>query len=187
MFQALSYFIISYRVRELLGPEYVENISSRSLRKTSDQRKLRLLSVYFSILEWWNIQLYQKRYFPTWQFGKIVVLVNFITQKLKRKHLAISVFSGQRFFWGNERKYFPHNSGLKHFILILVNLWKKKINWNDFCKEFCKKLLKNHNTWNIRHLINVSFVPSTPATQRISVKIVISNLCRHLPISHSLQ
>ena len=46
--------------------------------------------------------------FGTWQFGKIGVLVNFITQKLKSKHLAISVFSGQRFFWGNERKYFPH-------------------------------------------------------------------------------
>ena len=33
------------------GPEYVENISSRSLKKTSDQRKLRLLSVYFFIFE----------------------------------------------------------------------------------------------------------------------------------------
>ena len=34
------------------GPEYVENISSRSLKKTSDQRKLRLLNVYFSIFAW---------------------------------------------------------------------------------------------------------------------------------------
>ena len=33
------------------GLKYVENISSRSLKKTSDQRKLRLLSVYFSIFE----------------------------------------------------------------------------------------------------------------------------------------
>jgi hypothetical protein len=33
-----------------------------------------------------------------WHFSKIGVLVNFITQKLKSKHLAISVFSGQRFF-----------------------------------------------------------------------------------------
>ena len=184
MFQALSYFIISYRVRELLGPEYVENISSRSLRKTSDQRKLRLLSVYFLILEWWYIHLYQKKPFSHLAIWQNCCFGQFYHSKIE---IAISVFSGQRFFWGNERKYFPHNSGLKHFILILVNLWKKKINWNDFCKEFCKKLLKNHNTWNIRHLINVSFVPSTPATQRISVKIVISNLCRHLPISHSLQ
>ena len=34
-----------------LCPEYVENISSRSLKKPSDQRKLRLLSAYFSIFE----------------------------------------------------------------------------------------------------------------------------------------
>ena len=35
--------------------------------------------------------------------------------KLKSKHLAISVFSGQRVFWGNERKYFPHIPGLRTF------------------------------------------------------------------------
>ena len=40
----------------------------------------------------------KKSHFTTWQFGKVGVLVNFITQKLKSKHLAISVFSGQRFF-----------------------------------------------------------------------------------------
>ena len=36
----------------ILSPKYVENISSCSLKKTSDQRKLRLLIIYFSILEW---------------------------------------------------------------------------------------------------------------------------------------
>ena len=36
------------------GPKYVENISSRSLKKPSDLRKLRLLSVYFSIF--WVIE-----------------------------------------------------------------------------------------------------------------------------------
>ena len=82
----------------------MENISSRFLKKLSDQRKLRLLSVYFSVFEWRNLQL-----------GKIGVLVNLITQKLKSKHLAFSVFSGQRFFWGNERKYFPHISDLWDF------------------------------------------------------------------------
>ena len=46
------------------------------------------LSVHFSIFEWWNLQLYQKTLFGTWQFGKIGVLVNFIIQKLKSKHLA---------------------------------------------------------------------------------------------------
>ena len=37
--------------------------------------------------------------------------MNFIIPKLKSK--AISVFSGDRFFWGNERKYFPHIQGPK--------------------------------------------------------------------------
>ena len=55
-------------------------------------------------------------HFVPWQFGKIDILVNFITQKLKSKHLAISVFSGQSFFWGNEKKYFPHIPGLDHGI-----------------------------------------------------------------------
>ena len=45
---------------------------------------------------------------PLQQIGKIGVLVNFITPKLKSRHLPLSVFSGQRFFWGNEGKYFPH-------------------------------------------------------------------------------
>ena len=44
-----------------------------------------------------------------------------------------------------------------------------KINWNDFCKEFCKELWKKNNTWNIRHLVDESFVP---ANQRIILKIV---------------
>ena len=36
----------------------------------------------------------------------------------------------------------------------------KKINWIDFCKEFCKKLWKKNNTWNIRRLVDESFVPA---------------------------
>ena len=39
------------RTIDNLGLEYVENISSHSLKKPSDQRKLRLLSAYFSIFE----------------------------------------------------------------------------------------------------------------------------------------
>ena len=86
----------------------MENISSRSLKKTSDQRKLRLL---FQSL---SDKIIKKSHFTTRHFGKIGVLVNFITQKLTSKHLAFSVFSGQRFFWENERKYFPHILGPNH-------------------------------------------------------------------------
>ena len=40
-------------------------------------------------------------------------------------------------------------------------------------KEFCKKLWKQNNTWNIRRSVDESFVPATqqpsdPATQRPS-------------------
>ena len=42
---------IEFLLRCTLGPEYVENISSRSLKKTSDKRKPRVLSVYFSNFE----------------------------------------------------------------------------------------------------------------------------------------
>ena len=37
-----------------------------------------------------------------------------------------------------------------------------------FCKEICKYLWKNNNTWNIRCVIDKSFVPST---QHITMKI----------------
>ena len=43
------------------------------------------------------------------------------------------------------------------------------MNWQDFCKEFCKKLWNKNNTWNIKHLVDKSFVP---VTQRIILKIV---------------
>ena len=50
----------------------------------------------------------------------------------------------------------------KLFIFIFVILWKKnkKINWQDFCKEFARNHEKN-DTWNIRRLVDNSFVPSS--------------------------
>ena len=47
-------------------------------------------SVCFSIFEWWNLKLYPKKPFGTWQFGKIGVWVNFIIQKLR---FSLSQFS----------------------------------------------------------------------------------------------
>ena len=67
----------------------------------------------FRVLGMYNFELYQKStiwhlvIWQNWCFGQ------FYHQKLKSKHLAISVFSGQRVFWGNERKYFPHILGLR--------------------------------------------------------------------------
>ena len=75
------------------GKKYVENISSRSLKKTSDQQKLRLQSVYFQFS---SDKIDQNTNFAILSSGEMAffgITVNFITQKLKSKHLAISVFS----------------------------------------------------------------------------------------------
>ena len=57
---------------------------------------------------------------------------------------------------------------------------KKKMNWNNFCKEFCKKLWKN-NTWNIKRLVDESFVQSN---QRITYiedcRICIPNISYYI-------
>ena len=52
---------------------------------------------------------------------------------------------------------------LKTLYFYFCNFIKKnkKINWKDFCKEFCKKSWKKNNTWNIRQLVDDSFVPSS--------------------------
>ena len=68
------------------------------------------------------MQLYQKKLFGTWQFGKIGVLVNFIIQKfarLKSKHFS-------QFFWWE-----VNLRGLRGFILqkvqaLVVERQKKK-------------------------------------------------------------
>ena len=59
------------------------------------------LSVYFLIFEWQYLQLYHEKPFGAWQFGKIGVFVNFITQKLKSKHLIFLSFLWLGFTWGN--------------------------------------------------------------------------------------
>ena len=43
-----------------------------------------------------KLQLYQKKPYGTWQFGKIGVSVHFIIQKLKSKHLVCLSFFGER-------------------------------------------------------------------------------------------
>ena len=54
------------------------------LKKNCHQRKLRLLSVYFSIFDWWNWQLYKKESFchlaiwQNWCFGQFYQNTNLI-------------------------------------------------------------------------------------------------------------
>ena len=83
-----------------------------------------------------------KKSYGTWQFGTIGVLVNFITQKLKSKHLVCPSFllwSG--FFWGNERKYFKHIPDLS-----LVRIWKFKIGYKNDWLSFSMTLNTSSTT-----------------------------------------
>ena len=52
---------------------------------------------------------------------------------------------------------------LKTLYFYFCNFIKKnkKIDRKDFCKEFCKKSWKKNNAWNIRRLVDDSFVPSS--------------------------
>ena len=103
--QSATYFREFYEVRAtndavwwlLQGPEYMENISSRFLRKTSDQRKLRQPKcLLFNFL---------KKPVGTWWFGKIGVLVHFVTQNWKVNSWFVSVFS-RGFFKGTRGNIF---------------------------------------------------------------------------------
>ena len=74
-------------LRHHSGPEYVQNIFSHALKKSSHQRKLRQTKCL--LFNFWIIifTVTPKKPFGSWQFGKTGVLVNFIIQKLKSKHL----------------------------------------------------------------------------------------------------
>ena len=101
-FTALHAFFVYFRkikFKKHKGPEYVLNIFSRSLKKTCHQRKTETNYKVFTF-QFLNdkFTVISKKSFVTRHFGKIGVLVNFITRKLESKQLAISVFSGQRFF-----------------------------------------------------------------------------------------
>ena len=74
--------------------------------------------------------------------------------------------------WCSKYYFFLNFIGWGHsklFTLIFVFSKKnKQIDWKYFCKEFCKKSGKKNNTWNIRRLVDDSFVPSG---QRLSVNL----------------
>ena len=55
---------------------------------------------------------------------------------------------------------------LKNLYFYFCNFIKKikKKNWNDFCRELCKILWKNNNTWNVRQLVDKLFVPLAQRT-----------------------
>ena len=92
------------QLKVALGPEYVENISSPSLKKTSDQRKLRQTKcILFNFLMIKITVIPKKKPFGTCQFGKFGVLINFIIQKLKSKHLVCLSFPWSVIFFEGTR------------------------------------------------------------------------------------
>ena len=77
-------------------------------KKPCHQRKVRKTKCNFQFL---NLQLYQKSHLGSWQLGKIVVLVNSITQKLKSKHLFCLCFLWWQVFLREREKIFYTYSG----------------------------------------------------------------------------
>ena len=88
-----------------------------------------------------------KKPFGTWQFGKLGVLVNFIIQKLKSKHVVCLSFSG-------EKIHFAESSGPKYvwkiaislyfYLRIDVNPLRLHVSLRDMqhCTWFCAKLVE---------------------------------------------
>ena len=76
----------------------------------------------------------KKKPFDTWQFGKIGVLVNFIIQKLKSKHLVCLSFLWWQVFLREREKIFNTYSGPKSIVTV-----KEKI---DFWSFFHSKIEK---------------------------------------------
>ena len=50
------------------------------------------------------------------------------------------------------------DSGHSKVFIFIFYKKNKKINWKDFCKEFCEKLWKKNNALNIRRLVNETII-----------------------------
>ena len=91
----------------------------------------------------------KKKPFGTWQFGKIGVLVNFIIQKLKSKHLVCLSFwdisrdpSQEPRFTFQWRKCGPYKHVIQtKFVCVGSNLLTSKIKGlHTFSQQYCKML-----------------------------------------------
>ena len=109
-----------FQISSLQGPEYLENIFSRFLIKTTHQRKLRQTKCL--LFNFWMIKSSKAWILPNGLFG---ITANFIVQKLKSKHLDCLSFLRWVFFLGNERKYFPNIPGLSLLSLYLLQIDSK--------------------------------------------------------------
>ena len=56
----------------------------------------------------------------------------------------------------------------KLMVILPISIWLKTlghskliINWNDFLQRILQEIMKKNNTWNIRRLVDDSFVPSS--------------------------
>ena len=82
-------------------------------KKPVTRKKWEKLSVYFSIFEWWKLELYQKNHLALDNLTKLVFWWILSFKNWKINTYFFSVFSGGRCFWGDERKYFTHIPGLR--------------------------------------------------------------------------
>ena len=105
-------------------------------------------------------------FFPNCQVPNVIfgITVNFVIQKLNT--WFVSVFSGDSYFWGNERKYFTHIPGPNEHKNTLCDLavFKKRykdffglkvFNWKILC-YFQKKM--DANPWLVENIQTFSFL-----------------------------
>ena len=88
------------------------------------------------------------------------------------KHLTFQVF-----FFINSYRLRALKTLYFHFCNFI-----KKINWKGFCKEFCKILWKQNNTWNINRLADESFVPSAQQTSVLYCRLTDFKCSPNLPM-----
>ena len=105
---------------------------------------------------------------------------NFITQTLKSKHLAIAVFSGQRVFWGNERKYFPHIPGLTILVPHTIYVRVPGVHFPHVNLHFFEIFLSSHMPFFLCFLHFFVFILSLQTTLWIefsSPEMYVSKTC----------
>ena len=93
---------------KIIGPEYVQNIFSRSLKKASHQKKTECLLFNFQFL---NDKIDQNTNFAKLSSAKWLffgIIVNFAIQKLNSKHLVCLSFLWWEVFFEGTRENILH-------------------------------------------------------------------------------
>ena len=139
------------------GLNFLQNECSKSFQIYLSPEKLRkMFSIRSSTFEWagWNPSIYN--------------LIRWFAGPMGQMNRQPSVWCSKNFFFIVSYRLRHSKLFIFVFIILLKNI---KINWNDFCKELCKIFWKKKKSWNIRCLVDDSFVPSARQTSVLNCKL----------------